>query len=189
VDDRRTSASRLSTGESSKASSSPSAAPEENKTTVSEEAPAPIVIKNNHSRPAAKSPAGTEAPDLSIANLAPAVGGGMPPDLMASKSDAPTPVLQRLNVSQGVSRGLLVKQVQPKYPTAALQLRMEGTVELAATISKDGNVSAVKVLSGDPQLSKAAADAVKQWKYKPYLLNGSPFEIQTQITVNFKLPK
>jgi protein TonB len=147
------------------------------------------VIKNNHSKPGAKSPVSTEAPDLSIANIAPVAGGGVPPDLMAGKSDAPTPVLQRLNVSQGVSRGLLIKQVQPKYPQAALQMRLEGTVELAATISKDGNVAAVKILSGDPQLSKAAADAVKQWKYKPYLLNGSPFEIETQITVNFKLPK
>jgi protein TonB len=57
-----------------------------------------------------------------------------------------------------------------------------------ATISKNGDISAVKILSGDPQLSHAAVDAVKQWKYKPYLLNGLPVEIQTQVTVNFKLP-
>ena len=47
----------------------------------------------------------------------------------------------------------------------------------------------IKVLSGDGQLAKAATDAVKQWKYKPYLLNGEPVEIQTQITINFKMPK
>jgi protein TonB len=57
-----------------------------------------------------------------------------------------------------------------------------------ATLSKTGDITDVKVLSGDPQLSQAAASAVKQWKYKPYLLNGEPVEIQTQITVNFKLP-
>ena len=57
-----------------------------------------------------------------------------------------------------------------------------------ATISKNGDISEVKVLSGDSQLSHAAVDAVKQWKYKPYLLNGEPVDIQTQITVNFKLP-
>jgi protein TonB len=97
-------------------------------------------------------------------------------------------VLQTLNVSQGVSQGLLVKKVQPKYPPNALRARIEGSVQLLATISKNGDISTVKILSGDSQLSHAAADAVKQWKYKPYLLNGSPVEIQTQITVNFKVP-
>ena len=58
-----------------------------------------------------------------------------------------------------------------------------------ATLSKTGNISEVKILSGDPQLSQAAVTAVKQWKYKPYLLNGEPVEIQTQVTVNFKLPR
>jgi protein TonB len=68
-------------------------------------------------------------------------------------------------------------------------MRVEGSVELMATISKTGDITRVKVLSGDSQLSKAATDAVKQWKYKPYLLNGEPVEIQTQVTINFKLPK
>jgi protein TonB len=67
-------------------------------------------------------------------------------------------------------------------------MHIEGAVQLLATISKTGDISAVKVLSGEPQLARAAADAVKQWKYKPYLLNGSPVEIQTQVTINFKLP-
>ena len=66
---------------------------------------------------------------------------------------------------------------------------MEGSVELLATVSKDGNITHVKVISGDTQLAKAASDAVKQWKYKPYQLNGEPVEIQTQVTVNFKLPQ
>lgn len=67
-------------------------------------------------------------------------------------------------------------------------MHIDGTVELLATISKEGNITHIKVLSGDAQLAKAASDAVKQWKYKPYLLNGEPVEIQTQVTVNFKLP-
>ena len=67
-------------------------------------------------------------------------------------------------------------------------MHVEGAVELVATISKSGDISAVKVASGNPQLARAAVDAVKQWKYKPYLLNGEPVEIHTQITVNFKLP-
>jgi protein TonB len=67
-------------------------------------------------------------------------------------------------------------------------MRIEGTVELTTTISKSGDITHVKIVSGDPQLAKAAADAVKQWKYKPYLLNGEPVDIQTVVTVNFKLP-
>ena len=98
------------------------------------------------------------------------------------------PKLQMMSVSQGVSQGLLYKKVSPVYPPNALRLRIEGTVELLATISKSGDITLVKVVSGDSQLSKAAADAVKQWKYKPYLLNGEPVEIQTQVTIKFKLP-
>jgi protein TonB len=71
----------------------------------------------------------------------------------------------------------------------ALQLHKEGAVELMATISKDGSVTGVKVLSGDLMLANSAVEAVKQWKYRPYLLNGEPVEIQTQITVNFKMPQ
>ena len=68
-------------------------------------------------------------------------------------------------------------------------MHIEGAVELVATISKTGDISHVAVVSGDPQLTRAAADAVKQWKYKPYMLNGQPVEIQTHVTINFKLPK
>jgi protein TonB len=149
----------------------------------------PIVIKNHLSRPAAKSAATNDAPDPPMLSAIAAAGsGGGLPNLLESQSKAPTPVLQALTVSQGVSQGLLVKKVQPKYPPSALRLHVEGGVQLLATISKSGDISAVKILSGDKELSHAAADAVKQWKFKPYLLNGSPVEIQTRVTVNFKLP-
>ena len=168
---------------------SPSAGATETTATPKEDAQ-PIIIKNNHTKAATKSVATNDAPaPPSIAGIAPAGNGGELPNLMDNPSNAPTPILQRLNVSQGVSRGLLVKEVAPKYPPNALRLRVEGSVQLLATVSKDGDISAVKILSGDQQLAHAATDAVKQWKYKPYLLNGSPVEIQTQITVNFKLPK
>ena len=103
-------------------------------------------------------------------------------------SSAPTaqPTLGTLKVSQGVSQGLLIKRVQPKYPPAALAVRAQGAVEIEATITRDGSVSNAKVLKGDPMLSRAALDAVRQWRYKPYYLDGQPVEIQTQITVNFK---
>jgi protein TonB len=111
------------------------------------------------------------------------------PNLLGNQSNTPAPVLQTLNISQGVSQGLAIKKPQPSYPASALRMRIEGPVQLLATISKRGDISAVRILSGDPGLARAAADAVKQWKYKPYTLNGSPVEIQTQITVNFKLPR
>ncbi len=99
------------------------------------------------------------------------------------------PVLKPINVSQGVSNGLLVKQVPPLYPTLALQMRVAGSVELEANISKDGSTANVQVLKGDPLLRQAAVNAVRQWKYKPYRLDGQPVEIVTQVTVNFVLPQ
>ena len=59
---------------------------------------------------------------------------------------------------------------------------------MQANIGKDGSVTSIKVLSGAPLLGKSAADAVSQWKYKPYQVNGRPTEVQTEITVDFKLP-
>jgi len=148
------------------------------------------VIKNNLSqRPAAKPAAAPDAEAPSMTGIAAENSGGALPNLMVGESNAPAPVLGTLNVSQGVSRGLLVKKTAPVYPPSAMQMHIEGAVELVATISKSGDISAVKVSSGNPQLARAAVDAVKQWKYKPYLLNGEPVEIQTQVTVNFKLPK
>jgi periplasmic protein TonB len=95
---------------------------------------------------------------------------------------------QVIKVSQGVMEGLVLKRVQPHYPAQAMQMRIQGSVQLQATISKGGDITNLKVVSGDGILSRAAQEAVKQWKYKPYYLNGEPVEIQTQILVNFKLP-
>jgi TonB family protein len=107
--------------------------------------------------------------------------------LMASASSSvPKPTLATVRISQGVSQGLLIKRVQPKYPPAALAVRAQGAVQIQATINKEGNVTNLKVLSGDPVLARAALEAVRQWRYKPYYLDGNPVEIETQITVNFK---
>ena len=100
----------------------------------------------------------------------------------------PTPAPQVIRVSQGVMEGLILKRVQPHYPAQAMQMRIQGPVQLQATISKTGDITNLKVVSGDGILARAAQEAVKQWKYKPYYLNGDPVEIQTQILVNFKLP-
>ncbi|MDP9161876.1 MAG: TonB family protein [Acidobacteriota bacterium] len=95
---------------------------------------------------------------------------------------------ETLKISQGVSQGLLMKRVQPTYPQQAIHMRVQGAVQLQASIGQSGDITSVKPLSGDPLLTRAAVDAVKQWKYKPYYLNGDPVSIQTQITVNFRLP-
>ena len=93
-----------------------------------------------------------------------------------------------LKISQGVSQGLLIKRVQPRYPQNALSMRVQGAVQMEATINKEGNISNLKVVKGDAVLARAATEAVRQWRYKPYYLNGEPVDIETQITVNFKLP-
>lgn len=95
---------------------------------------------------------------------------------------------QTLRVSQGVTEGLLIKKVPPTYPRQAIQMHVQGAVQLQAMIDRQGRISSVKVLKGDPMLARAAVDAVNQWRYKPYFLDGQPVDIQTQITVNFKLP-
>jgi len=106
--------------------------------------------------------------------------------LMPSASSLPKPSLATLRISQGVSQGLLIKRVQPKYPPAALAVRAQGAVQIEATINKEGNVTNLKVLKGDPVLARAAVEAVRQWRYKPYYLDGYPVEIETLITFNFK---
>jgi periplasmic protein TonB len=94
---------------------------------------------------------------------------------------------QRVRVSQGVTQGLLIRKVQPNYPPLARQARIQGSVLLQAEISKDGSIENLHLISGHPMLAPAAIEAVKQWKYKPYILNGEPVEVETQITVNFTL--
>jgi len=94
---------------------------------------------------------------------------------------------QRVRVSSGVQSGLLVRKVNPSYPPLARQARIQGVVILQAQISKDGNIENLQLISGHPMLAPAAIEAVKQWKYKPYLLNGEPVEVETQVQVNFTL--
>ncbi len=105
----------------------------------------------------------------------------------ARPSGTEQPVPQRVRVSQGVSQGLRVKWVAPKYPEKARQDGIQGKVVLRANISKEGDVVDLSAISGDPLLVKSAVKAVKQWKYKPYLLQGNPVEVDTEIVVNFSL--
>jgi TonB family protein len=81
----------------------------------------------------------------------------------------------------------LIQKVQPVYPPLAHQARIQGVVVLKAVIAKDGTVQSLELESGHPMLVKAAMDAVKQWRFKPYMVNGVPVEVQTKINLNFRL--
>ena len=99
----------------------------------------------------------------------------------------PTAATKPMFVSQGAQQAMLVRRVEPLYPTLARQVHVSGTVELRAIIAKDGGVINLEVISGHPMLVRAAVDAVRQWHYRPTLLNNQPVEVQTFITVKFVL--
>ena len=136
-------------------------------------------------------------PDLSAGGVVGGVPGGVPGGQMGGVIGgiiSSTPVAvpkvatpQRVRVSLGVSQGLLIKKVQPAYPPLARQARIQGRVLLQAEISKDGTIENLRLISGHPMLAPAAIEAVKQWRYKPYLLNGEPVAVETQVQVNFSL--
>jgi protein TonB len=86
-----------------------------------------------------------------------------------------------------VAEANLIHDVTPQYPPEAGRARLEGTVVLMAVIGSDGSVRDVRVESGLPVLAQAAIDAVKQWRYKPYLVDGEPVEVDSRITINFTL--
>ena len=97
------------------------------------------------------------------------------------------PTVQRVRVSPGVTKGLLIHRVEPSYPPLAQQARIHGDVVLTAIIDKEGNVQQLQLVSGHPLLAPATIEAVKQWRYKPFLLNGQPLEVETTVTVSFRV--
>ena len=136
-------------------------------------------------------------PEMATGGVVGGVPGGVPGGQMGGVIGgiiSSTPVAvpkvatpQRVRVSLGVSQGLLIKKVQPAYPPLARQARIQGTVLLQAEISKDGAIENLRLISGHPMLAPAAIEAVKQWRYKPYMLNGEPVAVETQVQVNFTL--
>lgn len=136
-------------------------------------------------------------PDLGAGGVPGGVPGGIPGGStggvmggILSSANAAVPKVatpQRVRVSSGVSTGLLIKKVTPNYPQLAKQARIQGSVVLQAEISKEGTIQNLQLISGHPMLAPAAIEAVKQWRYKPYLLNGEPVAVETQVVVNFSL--
>jgi periplasmic protein TonB len=110
------------------------------------------------------------------------------PDGSARPLLTPQPAPARIAVSQ-MQLGNVISQTRPIYPPMAIQTRQEGTVILRAVIDRSGQITSVQVLGGPALLQRAAKEAVQQWRYRPYILNGQPIEVETQITVNFILTK
>jgi len=111
------------------------------------------------------------SPEAGLPSVAP------PPPIVAAKP---------VHVSH-LMDGYLIYRVQPEYPPLARQARVQGTVVLHALISRDGRIEKLQVVNGHPMLVQSAINAVSQWRYRPYILNNEPLEVETQITVNFTL--
>jgi protein TonB len=93
----------------------------------------------------------------------------------------------KMKLSSGVMAGYLLDKVAPQYPAIPKAARIQGTVVLQATISKAGTIENLRVISGPPMLQQAAIDAVRSWRYRPYLLNGEPVEVETTVNIVFQL--
>jgi protein TonB len=121
------------------------------------------------------------------------IPGGVLGEVLGSTGSAPvlatTPAPKRIRIPAPMAEANLIHDVAPTYPPEAGRARIEGTVVLLAVIGKDGTVQDVRVKSGVQVLAQAAIEAVKQWRYRPYLVNGEPVEIDSQITINFTLSK
>jgi protein TonB len=107
-----------------------------------------------------------------------------PPHIEPSAAQPPK---RPLKVSEGVLAAQLISRVEPRYPVLAEQTRTQGTVQLHAIISRDGRITSLDVLSGHPLLVPAALEAVRQWRYRPTTLNGEAVEVETLITIIFRL--
>jgi periplasmic protein TonB len=157
------------------------------------EIPDEVIRRPRAAQPPERDTASAEAPS-------PAASRNEDSPVIAASSAAPIdlgkvietpPALPRLSVpiSQGTSGGVLVHKVQPVYPAEARRLHMAGSVVIDAVVNVEGQVDDLKLVSGDPLLSRAAMDAVRKWRYNPYLLNGKPIPRQTRITITFIAPQ
>jgi protein TonB len=118
------------------------------------------------------------------------LGGGGVPGAFGDMKSAPkvqAAAPKKVNISGGVAAGMLLDKTMPMYPPIAKAARVSGTVVLQATISKTGTIMNLRVISGPAMLQQAAMDAVRSWRYRPYLLNNDPVEVDTTVNVVFSL--
>lgn len=139
---------------------------------VEEEAPAPITGAMLGGVPGGV-PGGT-------------AGGVLGSVLGAANANAPKVAPQKVRISE-LQLGQAIYRPNPPYPAIAKAARIQGTVVLAATISKDGTIQNLRVISGPPMLLQGVMETVRTWRYKPYILNAEAVEVETEIRVNFSL--
>jgi protein TonB len=134
-------------------------------------------------------------PAMPVANLG-NTDTSLPPGINSSAPASPHVTIgpsttgassKPLAISRGVSEGHLIAPIRPEYPQIARITHTEGTVVIEAIISQTGTIESTRVLSGPPMFQRAALDAVRQARYRPFLLNGQPTEVQTTITINFRM--
>lgn len=157
---------------------------------------APIAVLATPLAPTLLHPTGpaVEAPALPVLNLGdahsslpPGINSAAPAGPSVSVAAAARRAPTRLNLSSGVTAGNLLAAIRPEYPAIAKAAHVEGTVIIDAIISRTGSIESAHVLSGPPMLQPAALNAVEQARYRPFLLNGQPTEVQTTITIHFRL--
>jgi periplasmic protein TonB len=112
------------------------------------------------------------------------VGDGHGPVVSVAPAKAP---VGRVRISSGVSEGMLIAPIRPVYPTIAKAAGVQGTVVVEAIISRTGTIESLHVVSGPPMLQNAALEAIREARYQPFRLNGEPTEVETRITVNFRM--
>jgi protein TonB len=117
----------------------------------------------------------------------PALSQDSPKSDQSAAQEVPKPKVTRIRIGGNVAKSQLKHKVQPVYPQEARDNRIQGTVRLHAVLSTAGKAQQLDLVSGDPVLAKAALEAVRQWEYKPTLLNGEPVEVDTTIDVIFSL--
>ena len=149
--------------------------------------PAPPVAPTP-AAPAPTTPASHAPEEGFSANLAPHASVIIPDSLKTSPAPAPASNLEPPNVPEEISRAFVIKRVDPQYPPVAVQQRLDGLVVLQVHVGKDGAIRDLKLIKGYFVLGRAAFEAVRQWRFRPYVLNGKVTEFQTYVTVSFKLP-
>ena len=114
-------------------------------------------------------------------------GDGRPAPPLSPLPETQAPPRKPRFVASEIQEAKLITRIEPQYPVLAKQIHLEGTVVIRAIVAKDGTVESAEVLRGHPWFAKAALDAILRWQYRPTLLNGQPVEVETLITVIFKM--
>ena len=153
---------------------------------------APTKIPKDIKKPADEPPPPQSAGIAGMEGMTGGSPGGAIGGILGGAGSAPAPVVKaaapkKVAISSGVMAGNKLSGSDPTYPAIAKAARIQGTVVLQATISKTGSIENLRVISGPPMLQAGALSAVKGWRYKPYLLNGEPVEVETTVNVVFNL--